>query len=369
MIRNFHFDSDILSSMTSGRSALDIRFLNISSKEQAESFLSSYGFDISNPLVLEKLWYYHRRSIVLLTERLGFPLADIPEVLRDRKELQEIYNLLIFASDRTQEGSQLHRWSCALLRAMHVYVHAENDLLNSFAEEIQKQVLSPFDQSVSFSGADHAPVLIPKNSDLSAIQLVSYTHKALKTSTSTVVKLLAKSDALAMSIYDKVGVRFVTKTIFDSFQVLRFLWRENLVSFAHIMPDQSSNNIYPSDLFIKVCQELIQDQSSKEMTDAELDALFQERWLKVGEQYKTNRKENSFSAQDYRFVKFISRKLIRIPSGEGREDFSFFYPFEVQILDQQAFDSIQSGPSEHLQYKERQHSAARDRLFPKSENL
>lgn len=364
MIRNFHFDSDILASMTSGRSALDIRFLNIANEDQAESFLRSYGFDTSSELVQEKLWHYHRRSIVLLTERLGFSIQEIPEVLRDRKDLKKLTQLLIFASDRRAEASELQRWSCALLRAMHVYVHSENDLLNSFAEEIQKQILTPFDQSVSFSGAEHAPVLVPQSSDLSAIELVSYTHKPLKTSSSTVIKLLAKSEALAMNIYDKVGVRFVTKTIFDSFQVLRFLWRENLISFAHIMPDQSSNNIYPSELFLKICQELSQDSRANQMNDLELDQFFHARWSQVGDQYKTHRKENSFSGQDYRFVKFISRKLIRISNGEGKEDFSFFYPFEVQILDQATFNSIQTGPSEHEQYKVRQQSAARERLFP-----
>ncbi|MFP5519294.1 MAG: TIGR04552 family protein [Bdellovibrionia bacterium] len=364
MNAKFVFDPDLLASMAGGRSALDIRFLNIHTLEQAEAFISGYGYDLNQNADSEKLWYYHRRAVVLLTEKLGFDIETIPEVLRERKNLEDLRRLLIYASSRSAEEQDFQRWSCAVLRAMHVFVHAENDLFSFFAEEIQKQILTPFESSVSFSGEEHRPVLNSKVSNLPAIELMEYTHKAFKTSTSTVVKLLAKPDALALSIFDKVGVRFVTKSIFDSFQVLRFLWRENLVSFPHIMPDQSSNNLYPTSLFVNVCNEIVQKGLDKDLDDKKIESLLLLNLEKFKEDHLLLRKENLFSAEDYRFVKFISRKLIKIPPQDGKEGFSFFYPFEVQILDHNSFEIIQSGPSEHQAYKDRQKQAAKERLFP-----
>ena len=75
---------------------------------------------------------------------------------------------------------------------------------------------------------------------------------------------------------------------------------------------------------------------------------------------------NQYSGSDYRFIKFISRQLIKVNGENGRGGFSFFYPFEVQILDQEGYLKTLSGPSEHAAYKERQMIAARKRLFPES---
>ena len=80
---------------------------------------------------------------------------------------------------------------------------------------------------------------------------------------------------------------------------------------------------------------------------------------------KIIKKENVFSGSDYKFIKFICRKLIRITSNEQTQ-FKFFYLFEVQIMDHQAYLKIQSGPSEHHAYKERQKTAARNRIFRES---
>ncbi|MBY0452129.1 MAG: TIGR04552 family protein, partial [Bdellovibrionaceae bacterium] len=181
-----------------------------------------------------------------------------------------------------------------------------------------------------------------------------------------VIKLLAKPDALAVKIFDKIGVRFVTKSVFDSFQVIRFLIDENLVSFPQIIPDQSSNNMYPVKEFLEVVQKLENKHKHEhKMSSEKMDRLLEQRM-------KTNqnaflglfRKDNPYSSEDFKYIKFISRQLIKIPSGPGAKPFSFFYPFEVQIMNQSAYKQIQSGESEHSAYKNRQIQAAVKRLFP-----
>lgn len=362
MPQRFIFDASILSSVVGGHSAIDIPKLNIHTLEAGSAFLFSYGFDINEKNDLEKLNYYHRRALVLMIEKLNFNEAEIPELFRDLKQLGDIRNLLIHASSEDPAQLQMQRWACAILRCMHVFVHAENDLFSTFAEEIQSQILTPFQDCILHDGTTHRTVLKDPAGELTPIELLGFEVKPFKTSSSTVIKLLAKPDALAMKIFDKLGVRFVTRNLFDTFQVVRFLVKQNVISFPHIMPDQSSNNLYPVEIFMQVCNEL--SQSLDTLDEKSIQKAFDQKLLDLGDSVKFLRKENFFSGEDYRFIKFIARKMIHIKPQGAKEAFSFFYPFEVQIMDQTAHQKILSGPSEHQAYKERQRNAARKRLFP-----
>ncbi len=347
---------------------MDMPALNLRSYKEAEDFLKGYGFNPDDPADLDKLWYFHRRALVLMHEKLGIQLEEIPELLRDRKQLEHPVKLLLFASDLADKN--LQKWSCALLRCMHVFVHAENDLFSSFSEEIQKQILSPF-QSCLYHDGTTGTTFIRKattgdsdKAQTEAIALSGFESKPFKTSASTVIKLLAKPDALAMSVFDKLGVRLISKSMFDSFRVVRFLVEENLISFPHIMPDQSSNNLYPVNLFLQACMKLAETPADKVPDEKRINQFFDD-YLKTNQsQGDYLRKENSFSGADYRFIKFIARKLIRVQVPGQKNELSFFYPFEVQIMDHESHQKGMAGPSEHQAYKERQRLAAKKRLFP-----
>ncbi len=356
---DFSFDPDVIHSIAGGRSALEMRRLHILNLEAANSFLLSYGFDIHHNDDVRRLWHHHRRAIVLMQEKLGFAEAEIPDEVKDPKVLEDLRLLLLYAS--RDFSDPLQKWACAVLRCMHVFVHAESDLFSFFSEEIQKQILSPFEKTISHAGEGIELRGQVRTDDV--ISLSDFKIKPFKTSSSTVIKLLARPDALAMRIFDKIGVRFVTRSLFDSFKVIRFLVRENLISFPHIMPDQSSNNLYPVDLFLSVCEDL---DKIDLRDDREIESYFHSKLVKSGAD-KLFRKINEQSAIDFKFIKFICRKLVRIRPQGTQEEFSFFYPFEVQIMDQKAFDSASTGPTEHLAYKERQRLAARKRLFPEDE--
>ncbi len=365
--RSFDFEPEVLHSVAGGQSVIDSPKLHIHTVAAAESFISTYGYSLSIPSDEEELWQFHRRAIVLMVEKLGFAEADIPEIVRDQKCLKDLRHLLVYASrnPRTAEDEMIQRWSCAVLRCMHVFVHSENDLFSSFSEEIQKQILTPFEDAVVQTAEDESVRLVGKTTG-ETVNLASFQVKPFKTSISSVIKLLAKPDAVAMKVFDKLGVRFVTKSIFDSFRVIQFLVNENLMSFPHIMPDQSSNTIYPVDLFLRICEKLRAE--GKTCSDEDLESRFLEELAKNEQEIKYLRKHNDFSAVDYQFIKFISRKLVKVER-EGKEPFAFFYPYEVQILDQKSYLKTVEGPSEHEAYKERQRLAARKRLFPDREEM
>lgn len=370
----FYFDSTALSVIAGGASTLDQPKLHIYNLDEADAFVKSYGFNYSNEDDQKKLWYFHRRALVLITDKLKFKLDEIPEVLRTKEELKDLRLLLIWAS--MNENESLQKWSCALLRCIHVFIHAETDLFSHFAEEIQKQILTPFENSIVHE--DKLYLRSFQKEGPSQVELQLFQTKPFKTSSSTVIKLLAKPDALAMKVFDKLGVRFITPTIFDSFKVIRFLVEENLISYPHTMPDQSSNNMYPVDEFLKVCDFLERKHGPDfKMDSKKIDRLLRKQLQTSGLSFlKLFRKENPFSAIDFRYIKFICRKLIKInytssaqttggplAAASGGKEFSFFYPFEVQIMDREAYDKMLTGDSDHNAYKSRQIEAARKRIL------
>ena len=358
----YFFDDASLSVVAGGASALDQRGLHIHGLQEAEAFLRTYGYNTNKSEDLERLWYFHRRALVLMSEKLRIDLNTMPAELKSKENLQDVRKLLILASQ--EANKEMQKWACALLRCMHVFVHAETDLFGAFSEEIQKQILTPFENSVRFE--DKLYLRSFKKEGHPDVELVDFQTKPYKTSSSTVIKLLAKPDALAVKIFDKVGIRFVTKSIFDSFQVIRFLVEENLISFPQIIPDQSSNNMYPVRDFLDVTQKL-QGKYDHEhrLASEKIDRLLAQR-LKTSQNAFLGlfRKENPYSSEDFKYIKFISRQLIKIDSIGNGKPFSFFYPFEVQIMNDSAYKKIQSGESEHSAYKNRQVQAAVKRLFP-----
>lgn len=361
---DLEFNWPIMDTIAGGKSALDIPGLEIDSENKAHLFLKTYGFDSQNTKDIEKLWYYHRRSIVLMTEKLGYNLAEIPEVLSDRKKLIDITKLLFYATPKNSFSKDYQLWSCAILRCMHVFVHTENDLFTSYSEDIQKQVLSDFQKFIYHDGQTHKIFLTVLDSKdylphESKVELVHFQSKPFKTSSSTVIKLLARPDALAMKIFDKLGVRFVTKDIFDVFSVLRFLLEHQMISFPHTMPDQSSNNLYPVKLFKEAIEKAKQDKIAQPDLNDFMENYFNLH-LKNSELL---RKNNDQTHSDFKFIKFITRKLIHIEK-DGKRLFSFFFPYEVQIMDEKSYTNMTLGPSNHGSYKERQIQAARNRLFP-----
>jgi uncharacterized protein (TIGR04552 family) len=378
----FQFDQQALSCIVGGLSAIDIPRLRLTSEESARQFLVSYGFDLSNENHAEQLWATYRRAVSLIEEHLAEPGEVLPRPIAQLSEASDIIKLLLFASHHDELVSGLSEvasrepelrqslqvWSCAILRVMHVDVHLRNDLFGAFRDEIQTQILKPLQDAIVEDDIEGCSILGP-NLPNGHVRLHKFEIKPFKTTSSAIIKLLARPDRVALQLLDKLGVRFVTRSVFDSFRVIRFLAEQHLVSFPHIIPDQSNNTLYPMNLFTDVMQMVADDQAkSGELVSAELvrDRL-EQRMVEDRERARFLDKPNEFSDPDYRFIKFINRKLITVSlpnSGGGMpSDFRFFYPFEIQIVDQETDRRNSSGALAHSEYKKRQRMRARRRVF------
>ncbi len=353
-------DPQLLKTLIGGTSVLDIPRLTITDRNEAVAFLRAYGYDLADDSDVARLWSYHRRAVSYLQTQLLQPEETVPTVLSEEVLLRDPSQLLIYASDKTDATRQ--RWACAILRIMHVLAHLSNDLFTVFSDEIQQQILKPYQEVIS-NGQD-GDVILGDVNGIDQVVLKKFDVKPFKTSNSSITKLLAKPEEVAFGLLDKMGVRFVTPSIYDCFRVMSLLVRKNIISFPHLIPDQANNTLYPINLFVEVMSELKDANVGPQEMDARLLAK-----LETSENRAAYREKlNVFTSRDYRFIKFIVRKLIRARVEGMERPLMFFYPYEVQIMDLATHLKNSSGPSSHGQYKQRQKVRARERVFGKDLN-
>ncbi len=351
-----NFDPIMLKTLIGGSSVLDIPRLNLKTKEDAEQFILAYGYNLNDESDVARLWSYHRRAVTYLQTQLLPAGETVPDQLAEAVLVGDITELLLWAS--SGEDKEKQSWACAILRVMHVINHLSNDLFTAFSEDIQAQIIKPYHEMV-ITSAD-GQVRLARAGDAEEIPLEKFDIKPFKTSNSSITKLLAKPGEVAFAVLDKMGVRFVTRTVYDSFRVLRWLERNNVISYPHLIPDQSNNTLYPLNLFVEVVNDLPLD---KELTGEEIDRLLEAK-LKNGKERATYREKlNTFTDRRYRFMKFIVRRLIRAKTEAVGRPFMFFYPYEIQVMDLATFEANLQGPSSHTEYKARQRNRARERVF------
>ncbi len=356
---NVSFKHQALEALVGGQSPLDFSNLSVGHLDGAHEFLLAYGYDVELPEDLKVVEMIHRQAVALLRDKLLDEGEELPKEVYDPQSLEDIGSLFVYASNLDGKYDSIQPWACALLKVMHVFAHLENDIFHLFPQDIKTQLIRPF-QSFIYEDSVTNKSVMGSEQDGEKIVLERFEIKPTKSLTSSVIKLLAKRDMFAMTLLDKVGVRFVTRNVFDSFRVLRFLHEHSLVSFPNSIVDQVTNTIYPVNLFFEAMDEL---RSRSPMAPLEeIDEVMERKLDQHFSRAEFVEKENIFSGDSYRFMKFISRKLIRINMPEGRQ-VRFFYPFEVQIMDYDTYLKNLQGPQSHKSYKERQRMAARRRIF------
>ena len=289
---------------------MDLSTLNIQDLEQAHNYIRSYGYDVNDESDLKRLWGYHRRAVTFIQSELLLPEEKIPQRLANPDQMGNIGHLLIYASTRDSKSGSLRSWACAILKVIHILVHLDNDLFYAFSKDIQEQILKPIQSHIYNNPALGINLGSPSSGEY--VSLKKFDIKSFKTSNSAITKLLAKPEAVAFTILDKVGVRFVTKHVYDVFQVMGYLTRNHIVSAPHNIPEQCNNTLYPTQLFLEAVESLTRGQ---DISSEEVDVFLSEKLKAMGDRAEYLKKYNSFSSEDYKFVKFITRRLIQVEVG------------------------------------------------------
>jgi uncharacterized protein (TIGR04562 family) len=347
------YESYVLDTVIGGVSSIDLENIHIDSIEEADAFVKTYGYDIEVENDVERLWSLHVRAVAFIRESLLIEDESLPSRVSDRTQLQKVSQLLLIASNKTDEDS----WAaCAVLRVMHVLAHIENDIFVEYSDTIQDQVLRNFREHIIQD--DVQGTILGRYGDVDRIHLKKFEVKPFKATSSSLVKLLSKPQAVAFTLLDKMGIRFVTKNVVDAFRVVRFLAAEHIVSTPNIMPDQGRNNLYPLNLFLETVKE-----AGPITSPEEIDQLLAIKWNEAQHRAEFYQRKNEFSSSEYRSMKFICRHLIRL-NVAGRE-LRFFFPYEIQILDYDTYIKNLGGATAHEAYKKRQLAVVRGRVLGK----
>ena len=379
----FQFDWDALWAATEGRSYIDVPRLSAHSKGEAKRFLSAYGYDVEDPLVREEIWKIYFEAVSFLREALLNDGEEIPEHFLVRGVQSDILKLIQEASKKVPDENS--RWSCALLRIMHIISHLDNDVRSEHFRYAREQIFNRFDSLVSQVEGERKWLL---DGDSDQVSMLRYLKKERKDRKSTLVKLLSKPQAMVEAIYDRIGFRFVTETRWDAFQLLRTLNQEGLISAPNIYPQRSLNTLIPADELRDFVEDTHAQLESRSLDDAVLQHLIQKFEQDSTVSLKAIR--NRFSSSWYRAIQFTCRQLIVAPDSthlfwtdlrkellkiDGmeerlkkvpitlREKRTFYYPFEIQILDKASYVEAIGGRSRHREYKARQRLMARNRVL------
>lgn len=323
-----------LGTILSGNSFIDYPHLQIHCLEEAESFINCYGYDlVEDNQEIEKL---RIEALGFLENTILNKEITIPQSIIDTTDIRY---LLLWASNSDCDDRGL--WSCALLRIMHSFSHCSSFYNDQYHKEIREQILSKIENHINFENEQFF---------IGDIALANYQSRPIKSRESVVTKLLHKVENVSADIFDWIGIRIITKKRLDAVKVLSYFRENNVIMFANIKPSRSRNTLLDLE-WLKTNWEKFEYEQLSQMVQ------------KLGfpsEQGKPV--ANYHTTSDYHAIQFTCRQRVRIKEASGKI-ISFFFPFEVQIMDEESYQESRIGDASHEKYKRRQLSAVRKRVL------
>ncbi len=396
--QKYEFGWDILDVIIGGKSSLDAREgFQFKTREDAAGYLEGYGYDADNPIQLSELFGNFREALSFV--RTHFLRPENPqglklEVPRKLVELTDVRDLFLMGSyayanqTRDPNGKVLQYFAVAVLKVMHAISHMDQDLRTPYFGEVQKSI---FDRFYKFVHRDDAGQLYMglTASDPTRVNLVKFETKPKKSRESTLLKLLHKPENVAEDIFDRVGLRFVTRTRLEALQVIRFLLLNRVFMPSNIKPSRSRNTLIDVEDFRKCLRPTFEEFIAGEIDEPTLIMKLEEAAhppVAAG--------DNPHSSEFYRAIQFTCRQLIKhvnpiyddlrelklkakqsLEEGDIKriierielkhlpKEVRFFYPYEVQIMDLKSFEDNERGRSAHSEYRKSQVQAAMKRIM------
>ena len=321
-----------------GKSFIDSTSINIESHQEAKAFLECYGFDLDIEEERTELESIRKEAICLIEQELLVQSEAIPDSLREERD---ICNLLLFASGKINRRDSA--WAGAILRVMHTLAHSHSHLNDIYHNVIREQIIGRFES------------VIERKSDrlyIGDVELILFEQRKAKSRFSVALKLMHKAENVAADIFDWIGIRLVTKQRADAVELLAYLRLKQVIAFSNIKPSRTRNSL----IDLKWLDEYTNSTNcSNKLKDAIQFSNYPMR--------DATTTENQFSESAYHSIQLTCRQRIRITQEDGKR-LSFFFPFELQIMDNTSYLSTKEGIASHSEYKRRQRESIRYRVLP-----
>src|SRR5687768_14795898 len=218
-------DLEFVRIILTGESVVDWQRLEFRSVDEVDAFLATHLLDPQDPEDRERLRYVFNEAVSYLEEQLHL---KFPTELRDPKDTRQVF---LWASQwggfrRTQI------LSCVVLKLMHIIHHMEAADLKFRLSLSEEQLLRI---------AHRRLVEQAREMQQSGIPILAF-YGNRKSRSSVITKLLAKKEAVAATIFDKLRYRVVVARREDLVPVLSFMTRE-MFPFNYVVPGQSHDNL------------------------------------------------------------------------------------------------------------------------------
>ena len=396
------YDWEIFDVVIGGKSTMDAKYFisPMFNYEEVSQFLEGYGVKTSNQVNMAELFGTYQEALQFIKRyflKEGWEDGvniKIPNNLQLINEVNELFLMATGNSGKQNEEERL--WAEVILKVMHTILHIDRDIRSNYFSVIQQQIFDRFYKNVFRDKKDC--LYLGQGETENSIPLVDFVTKAEKSRDSTIIKLLHKMENVSEEIFDRVGVRFITHNKLDTLNVVKYLLDNNIVIPHNIIPGRSFNSlvdlekfrVFYHQLMKKVFREKLgQDALRIELEKGVEDATHPGIW-EMGE------KRNGHTLTGYRSIQFTCRQLIHYKSPffadfnkvkkmaqESNPDdplvkmilaldasplmreVRFFYPFEIQIVDQIGHLGNTEGKASHTIYKRSQQKAAMIRVLKK----
>jgi uncharacterized protein (TIGR04562 family) len=397
----YDFRWDVLDVIIGGKSSIDsLHGFAIESLDEADRYISSYGYDLENPIErAEIMGCFHEalnfvRTHFLQPENPDGLKLEIPRKILELGDVRDLFMMasLTHPSQRDDaNGRYLKAWACSLLKVMHTIAHIDKDLRSSYFSDIQQQIFDRFYKLVHRTPDSSGGQLYlgDGEGDPLRVDLVAFETKPKKSRDSTLLKLLHKPENVAEDIFDRVGIRFVTQTRLDALRVVKLLKEKLVVMPPNIKPSRSRNTLVDIDVFRQGMEESFGRAERGEIDEERFVEELHEACVPPAVS-----KDNPHSSEFYRAIQFTCRQLIKLRNpvyddvrelknlvkqkGAHEEiaklvdrldlkyltkEIRFFYPLEVQVVDVRSAEENEKGRSAHSAYKKAQVQTALRRVM------
>ncbi len=397
-LSNYLFNWDVFEIMLNAKSTLDssIFVANGLSKEQASVFLEGYGLDPDDPIAKAELFGTFQEALQFIMRyflKEGNPDGLDYRIPASLYSITEITDLLLLASPKHGLPDTEERiWAEIVLKVMHTLLHIDKDLRSNYFSVIQTQI---FDRFYKYLHRDKDNQLfLGDNNNKYAIKLVDFQTKSKKTRDSVIIKLLHKVENVAEELFDRVGVRLITENRFDTLRVISFLVEKSVIIPHNAKTSRSVNTLMDLANFKKKYDSLIKVALRNNLSEDRF-LMAMEREILECHHNDGSSDRNQHTKSSYRSIQFTCRQLIKYVNPFFHEfsylrqcakehdaednslakkilnmdmslisrDVRFFYPFEVQIVDEEAHRENSEGEASHKEYKKSQLTHAMNRVF------
>lgn len=396
-LQKYMFDWEIFDVVVGGKSALDTKnFLGpMSSNEQVNQFLKGYGLDPNDHVAKAELFGNFQEAMQFIRRyflREGNPDGLDIKVPNSLLMISDIGQLFLMATDDNIVKKEDKLWAEAVLKVMHTIMHADKDLRSNYFNIVQTQIFDRFYKYV-FRSDDNKLFIGVKGTD-DVVPLVDFETKSKKTRESVIIKLLHKAENVAEELFDRVGVRFITHSRFDTLRLIRFLLEKNIVIPHNNKPSRAVNTMIDMVKFKEAHQTLLKMAIRNNLSEERFLAAM-ERAAVESNKEPSESDRNKHSSKAYQSIQFTCRQLIEYKNPFLQEfndlrkfaktcnpeenelarkvlnmdislvarDIRFFYPYEIQVVDHEAFKENSQGDASHQEYKRHQVRSAMRRVF------